>query len=159
TMHCTGKFRSSRFSPDCEVIELPYQGNAFSMFVLLPIEWDGLENLEAKLTLHNIESWISSLREPNEPTHLFLPNVQFQTGFQLSKALEAMGITDAFGTNADFSGIDGTTNLYLRDVLHQAFVEVDEEGTRAGAATVSHAGTLGMAPQFSVDHPFLFLIR
>lgn len=157
-MHCTGKFRSRRFSPDCEAIELPYQGHAFSMIVLLPIEWDGLENLETKLTYHNIESWISALREPNEPTHLFFPKFQFQAGFELNKTLEAMGITNAFSTNADFSGIDGTTNLYLRDVLHHAFVEVDEEGTRAGAATAAHAGTRGMAPQFSVDHPFLFLI-
>jgi serine protease inhibitor len=157
-MHCTGKFRSGRFSPDCEAIELPYQGNAFSMIVLLPIDWDGLKNLEAKLTNHNIESWIGALREPDKAADVFLPKFQFQTGFELNNTLAAMGTTDAFGTNADFSGIDGTTNLFIRDVLHRAFVEVDEEGTRAGAATASDLRARGLPPQFLVDHPFLFLI-
>jgi serpin B len=158
-MHCTGKFRSGRFYPDCEVVELPYKGDAFSMIIFLPTDWEGLEGLEGMLTNQKISFWLNSLREPSEAMHMRLPKFKFEAGFELNKSLAAMGVTDAFNTNADFSGIDGTTNLFLRDLLHKAFVEVDEEGTRAGAATASHAGTSGMAPQFCADHPFLFLIR
>ena len=158
-MHCTGKFRSGRASPDCEVLELPYSGNAFSMFVLLPLGWEGLDKLESKFNAQNVSAWLSSVQPSAEAAHVYLPKFKFQTEFSLNQTLAAMGMADAFNVNADFSGMDGTTNLYLSSVLHQAFVEVDEAGTTAGAATRSHVGTKGMSPMFRADHPFLFLIR
>jgi serine protease inhibitor len=70
-----------------------------------------------------------------------------------------MGMSDAFGGNADFSGIDGANRLYISSVLHRAFVEVNEEGTTAAAVTATHVRTKSMTPSFLADHPFLFLIR
>ena len=65
----------------------------------------------------------------------------------------------AFNTNSDFSGMEGTTNLFLSDVIHKAFVEVNETGTEAAAATFQLAKSRGMSGRFIADHPFLFLIR
>jgi serpin B len=158
-MHCFGRFRSSRACPDCKLIELPYEGNAFSMIVLLPIERESLERLESKLTVQNLALWLASVQEPGEAAHVFLPRFKFQSEFSLKRPLVDLGMIDAFGMGADFSGMDGTTDRYISAVLHQAFVEVDEEGTKAGAATISHVGTKGMSPVFRADHPFLFLIR
>jgi serpin B len=69
-----------------------------------------------------------------------------------------MGMPTAFSTNADFSGIDGTKSLLISDVIHQAFVSVDEEGTEAAAATAIFI-TMSIHPVFRADHPFIFIIQ
>ena len=82
--------------------------------------------------------------------------------FELSKTLKSMGMTDAFGANADFSGMDGMRNLYISAVVHKAFVDVNEEGTEAAAATavvMKKECMPARSTAFRVDHPFIFLIR
>jgi serpin B len=93
---------------------------------------------------------------------LSMPRFEFESQIGLSQVLMAMGMPTAFGSGADFSGMDGGRNLFISDVLHKAFVSVDEEGTEAAAATaVIMSLTAIMDPpiEVSVDRPFIFLIR
>ena len=91
-----------------------------------------------------------------------LPKFKLSSQLDLKPTLEAMGMPTAFGNSADFSGIDGTRNLFFSAVVHQAVVEVNEQGTEAAAATAG-VMPLGAAPKpppiFRADHPFIFLIR
>jgi serpin B len=87
------------------------------------------------------------------------PKFQLRGDFDLRETLAAMGMPDAFDGDADFSGIDGTTDGYISFLRHAAFAEINEEGTTATAATVAHVRTKSMSPRFQADHPFLFLIR
>jgi len=144
-----------------QVLELPYVGENLSMIVLLPKEKDGLPGLEKQLTAANLRMWTSGLRK--QKVKVFLPRFKMTSEFSLSKTLAAMGMRDAFNPNkANFSGMDGRLNwMYIGAVLHKAFVEVNEEGTEAAAATAVVV-RIAMAleqPTFRADHPFIFLIR
>jgi len=143
-----------------QVLELPYVGDALSMVVLLPKEVDGLAELEHRLTVENLEKWTNQLRK--QEVSIFLPKFSMTSQFQLGKTLASMGMPDAFNMSADFSGMDGTKNLFISAVIHKAFVAVDEEGTEAAAATgvvISLKAAPRPAPVFRADHPFVFIIR
>lgn len=145
-----------------QILELPYLGNDLSMLVLLPRERNGLDQLESHLSLENFMRWKGALRE--QKVQVFLPKFKTTTLFNLSNTLAAMGMVDAFDrTKADFSGMDGKPNwLYIGAVLHKAYVDVNEEGTEAAAATVVSGVAMGVPkppPIFRADHPFLFLIQ
>jgi serine protease inhibitor len=141
-----------------QVLELPYAGGSVSMIVLLPRERHGLADLEAALTGDNLARWTGQLRE--RKVLVYLPRLKMSQGFRLENALTSMGMGDAFGT-ADFSGMDGSKGLFISAVLHKAYIDLDEEGTEAAAATaVVVARSLGpRPPTFRADHPFVFLIR
>lgn len=147
-----------------QALELPYVGEHLSMVVLLPEKCDGLPALEKSLTRENLDKWLSQLRK--QKVHVFVPKLKMTCEFSLGEGLQAMGMTDAFGGSADFSGMNGKKDLLISAVLHKAFVEVNEEGTEAAAATAvvmglkAARGTIPAAiPIFRADHPFLFLIR
>lgn len=146
---------------DLQVLELPYVGEDLSMLVLLPKKMDGLSSLEASVSVENIELWQQSLE--GHRVHVFLPKFEMTTAFKLSDVLRAMGMADAFTwPGANFSGMDGSDLLYISEVIHKAFVNVDEEGTEAAAATVvlmRMGGAGPVEPTFRADHPFLFLIQ
>jgi serpin B len=148
-----------RETGDLQVIELPYAGG-LSMIVLLPRARDGLEALEAALTVENLRLWTAGLSPCT--VELFLPRFMITCTVQLDAALEALGMIDAFSEQADFSAMDGTRRLYISAALHKAFVKVNEEGTEASAATALVLAE-GLPPPgppiFRADHPFLFLIR
>jgi len=156
-MHQKGTFGYGEFE-DIQVIELPYKGKELSMFILLPREPKGLADLEKALSAENLETWLSGLGEEELQVHL--PKFKITWGtFDFKEPLEALGMRDAFiDGQADFSGMDGTRKLFIDHVLHKAFVEVNEEGTEAAAATAVVI-TLGIPPAFKADHPFVFLIR
>ena len=143
---------------DLDVLELPYDGDRLSMVLLLPKKVDGLPAVEESLNKENLERWLGRLRQ--QPVRVGLPRFQLDSRFDLVKTLEAMGMIDAFsGTKADFSGMTGRRDLFIGMVIHQARVDVNEEGTEAAAATVVKMKR-GPAPAaFVADHPFLFLIR
>ena len=161
-MRQMGEFRYAE-TPGLQVLELPYQGGDLSMLVLLPDTVEGLGHLEAELTAKNLTSWTSGLR--SSKVIVFLPKFKVTSRFSLAKTLKALGMTDAFNGQADFTGMDGRKDLFISAVEHQAFVEVNEEGTEAAAATavlMALKGTPVSArpiPVFRADHPFLFLIR
>lgn len=93
---------------------------------------------------------------------MFLPKFTMTSEFQLNKAPVALGMTDAFDGRADLSGMDGRRDLFLSAAVHKAFVDVNEEGTEAAAATGAGITAVLSAPPsrvFRADHPFLYLIR
>ena len=141
-----------------QVLELPYEGEQLSMCILLPRNPNGLSKLENSLSPEKVDSWLS---DPLKVTaRIFLPKFKIAWGtVELNKPLMALGIRDAFiGGKADFSGMDGTMNLFIDLVLHKAFVEVNEEGTEAAAATAVIMKKRA-ARIFRADHPFMFMIR
>jgi serpin B len=145
-----------------QVLELPYVGDGLSMVVLLPRAKDGLPDLEKQLNPANLKRWSSNLHK--QKVNVVFPKFKMTWKFSLEKTLAAMGMPDAFDMNkADFSGMDGRDWLYIGAVIHKAFVEVNEEGTEAAAATAV-VMRIKMAaptpvPTFRADHPFIFFIR
>jgi serpin B len=146
-----------------QVLALPYVGWELSMVVLLPSSKRGLKQLERSLTATKLSKWTDDL-EPRE-VRVFLPRFLLRYGCELSAALKALGMTDAFdGDVADFSGMDGRERwLFLSAAIHQAFIDVKEEGTEAAAATGMVFLAAGLPDElpatFIADHPFLFFIR
>ncbi len=157
-MHRTGNCRYSALD-DLQILELPYGDGSLSMIVLLPKRVDGLEELEAQLNVENLQRWMQSLKS-NDRLEISLPRFKATTEFDLSRTLKAMGIKTAFAPiGADFSGMTGDTTLFISGVVHKAFVDVNEEGTEAAAATAVVISTVSMPPMFIADHPFVFMIR
>ena len=144
------------------VAELPYTGNDLAMDIVLPNGDGGLAALAAQLDGGAVLAALASLRVAN--LQMALPKFQISQTIDLIPVLEGLGIEDAFSSAADFSGIDGSRDLSVSSVIHQAVVEVDETGSTAAAATEVGVGTnaVGVGPTsilFTVDRPFLFFIR
>jgi serpin B len=146
-------------SQGLQVIELPYDGHELSMVILLPAEGT-LASAEKALEANRIDSLLSDLH--HQEVVLTMPKFKVESDFGLAETLQAMGITDAFSSNADLSGIDGSKELFIQDVVHKAFVDVDEAGTEAAAATAVMIALKAMPQQpvtMTIDHPFVFFIR
>jgi len=146
-----------------QVLELPYQGDELAMLVLLPRTPDGLPDLEKSLSAKQIAALRAKLRR--QQVDVYLPKFKLETTFALSGTLQALGIKAAFSAAAaDFSAIDGRRDLYVSAVLHKAFVDVNEKGTEAAAATGVVMGVMAVRapakpiPVFRADHPFTFAI-
>ncbi|MHC4506602.1 MAG: serpin family protein, partial [Planctomycetota bacterium] len=163
-MYRRGGFWYGQFD-GLQVLELPYRGGDISMVVLLPAEHDGLPELEETLTPARLRAWLGRLRW--REVDVYLPKFEMTSGFELARTLAEMGMPDAFVyRKADLSGMDGTRELFVSHVLHKAFVDVNEEGTEAAAATAAvmklasrPSGRERIPPVFRADRPFLFLIR
>jgi serpin B len=147
----------------CNFIELPYQGGELSMVILLPKERDGLPALEGSLDSVSLTVRLATLDFSSERRiHVTLPRFKMTYAVELTEALRNSGISAAFDpSEADFSAINGKRNLHVSTVLHKAFIDVNEVGTEAAAATFGGMVALGIpiSDEFRVDHPFLFLIR
>jgi serpin B len=142
------------------LLELPYYGGDLSMVIILPQALDGLAEVEEALTNDKLNSWLARLDEarPNK-TWVHLPRFTTRQSVNLRPVLNSLGVVSALKYGADFSGMDGTTNLFLGCALQRTFVEVSERGTEAAAVEVLEVRTMGMHSLFNADHPFLFLIR
>lgn len=144
-----------------QVVELPYSGADVSFIAILPAEGE-FEAWEAALSAEQMETILGNLAF--EEVVVTLPKFTYDSAFGLSETLKQMGMPAAFD-DADFSGMDGTTNLAITDVIHKAFVAVDEEGTEAAAATAVVVGETAALPSeeepkvMTLDRPFIFMIR
>uniref|UniRef100_A0A674NZ37 Serpin B6 n=1 Tax=Takifugu rubripes TaxID=31033 RepID=A0A674NZ37_TAKRU len=177
-MHQSSKFPFT-FIPEatCQVLELPYVGKELSMLIFLPNQMEdsttGLEKvghssvlldikLEKLLTYDNFMEWTRPEMMKEVEVQVGLPRFKMEEKCNMKNILVSMGMVDAFNEAAsDFSGMSPANDLVLSEVIHKAFVEVNEEGTEAAAATGA-VFTLHCAvfPQnFYADHPFLFFIR
>jgi serpin B len=150
------------------MVELPYQGGDLAMVVLLPEAKDGLQALESKAEgklddSSGLAAWLAALDRVREfDVVVQLPKFKLNSQFNLNNHLSALGMPAAFTPRADFSGMNGARDLFLSAVVHQAVVEVNEQGTEAAAATAVGVALSAMPPPpkvFRADHPFLFLIR
>jgi len=160
-MNHTGDFRYMQ-TDNLQGLELPYVDNDLSMFIFLPRQADGIASLEQMLTPESLSRWLNKFAK--RKVAVSIPKFKVTTQFSLASALRSMGMTDAFTPDsADFSGINGRRDLFISAVIHKAYVEVNEEGTEAAAATGVVIGVTSVAPArpvvFRADHPFLFLVR
>jgi serpin B len=166
TMRLTGD--EARFpyaeAEGLQVLELPYEGEQLSMLLLLP-RGDSVAPAEAAITSGRIGELRSQLNE--QRVDVYLPKFTFKKEYKkedgLNAPLTALGMPSAFkpGT-ADFSGMDGSRDLFIGWVIHEAFIDVNEEGTEAAAATGVGMRATSMPmniPEFRADHPFVFVIQ
>ena len=143
-----------------QAVELPYVGDKVAMTIIVP-DAGGFEEFEGALDTDRIEAILAGMER--EKVALRMPKFSFESSFSMAATLAAMGMPDAFSVaDADFSGMDGTRNLYIQGVFHKAFVAVDEAGTEAAAATAVVVGLKAAMPsgiELTIDRPFIFLIR
>jgi serpin B len=160
TMEQTDRYRVS-VSPDVEMLEMPYLGEDLAMTFVLPPRGTALSDLESRLDGPALCAWLSRLGE--ERVRVTLPRFTIDAGTASLRApLQAMGIRAPFHpASADFGGFFDEP-VIVDDVLHRARIGVNEEGTEAAAATAVFA-FLSLdesdPPAFSIDRPFLFLLR
>ncbi len=162
-MHLQGRF--SYFNGGTfQALELPYKSGDLSMIVLLPNDPAGLPALEQSLTAASARQWLSQL-QPAAKVILTLPSFKMTEKFELNNALAALGMRQAFERGAaDFSALTGKRDFWISAAIHKAYIDVNEEGTEAAAATGIVMRSMAMTrPEppivFRADHPFLFLIR
>jgi serpin B len=142
-----------------QAVELLYDGDELSMVILLPTSGN-FEAFEEGLQAQKVSDIIGGLQLAE--VALTMPQFEFESEFSLKDTLAGMGMPVAFSGAADFSGMTGTPDLCISEVLHKAFVSVDEAGTEAAAATAVIVGETAMPGQpveVTVDRPFIFLIR
>lgn len=163
-MEATDSFQYADFG-DAQVLKLPYRQGVFSMMLILPRDKDGLGKVEESLRADRIARCQTELG--HRKVNVFLPKFKTEQTFELVSALADLGMRSAFHPgSADFSGITGRRDLYINTAVHKAFVEVDEAGTEAAAATAIGM-RMSLAPMdrpediviFRADHPFIYMIQ
>ena len=155
-----------------QALELPYKAGQMAMVAVLPRKKDGLADLEKALTPANLAKWTESFRQQagaavghrGGQVDVYLPKFKVETSYKLNEPLKNLGMVEAFG-NGDFSRMSKSGRLSISQVIHKAFVDVNEEGTEAAAATaVMVADATAVRPNpppipvFRADHPFAFLL-
>jgi serpin B len=145
-----------------QLMQMPYKGDELSMLIILPGTIDDLDSIEKRLNLQTLQSDMEHLFK--KEVEVYLPRFKMTCGtLELNSLLREMGMKDAFTLpSADFSGMDGKKDLFISNVMHKAFVEVNEEGTEAAAATGVGMKLLSLPappPVFRADRPFIFMIR
>ncbi|XP_041646592.1 antithrombin-III [Cheilinus undulatus] len=163
-MYQETKFRYKHFLDDhVQVLEMPYRGDDITMVIILPSVGTQLSEVEVGLDLKKITGWMDQMRETTVSVHV--PRFRVEDSFSLKERLEAMGLTDLFSSErASLPGIleeDGE-GLHISDAFHKAFLEVNEEGSEAAAATavVAVGRSLNLNREiFQANRPFLLLIR
>ncbi|XP_032648295.1 leukocyte elastase inhibitor-like [Chelonoidis abingdonii] len=161
-MYQKGKYKIAAVEEhDCQVLELPYKGGDLSMYILLPKDYTDLTQLEKELTYEKLTTWISPYYMKEDEVEVSLPQFKIETEAQLNQHLKALGITDVFSHESDLSGIAEAADLSVSEAVHKAYIEVNEEGTEAAAATGIGIGVTSVIRriEFVADHPFLFFIR
>ncbi|XP_031163623.2 leukocyte elastase inhibitor-like [Sander lucioperca] len=152
---------------NCKILEMPYKGKELSMLIFLPNEIEdsttGLEKLEKQLTYEDFMEWTRPDMMDYVEVQVGLPRFKMEETYDMKEVLVSMGMVDAF-ERPNFSGMSPANDLVLSKVVHKAFVEVNEEGTEAAAATaavmmVGCCRPIRPPAMFIADHPFLFFIR
>jgi serpin B len=158
TMQRQGRIRYAE-TADLRAVELPYKGGQLAMLILA-VKEERAAAFEAALSAAALDAVTAALAE--REVLLRLPKFKLTGRFKLRPTLEGLGMRVAFSSQADFSGINGTGGLAISDVIHQAFVALDEKGTEAAAATAVIVGPPSIPVvevELNLDRPFLFLIR
>lgn len=143
-----------------DLLEMPYGGGKYSMLIFLPGNGKSTSDVISLLTPGNVNDWISKMTEQKK--EVFLPKFEFKFDNSLVDELSALGMTDAFNdAKANLTGISDAAKLVISEVIHKAYIKVDERGTEAAAVTGITVGVTSMPldNSFRVDHPFVFAIR
>lgn len=151
-----------------QVLKLDYEGGVvfgipknYEMLIYLPKEREGLENMEKDLTIKDIKSHLEQLE--SREVKVYIPKLKIETTYELAEYMKQLGMQNSFTAEADFTGIAKISPI-ISEIIHKAFVDINEEGTEAAAATMITMAPKGMPvhreiPIFKADHPFLFLIQ
>jgi serpin B len=144
---------------EVEAVDLPYGDGSFSMTIFLPDREKNIDSLMAKLDQESYSRWIDGLSFPDDSFDVYIPKFTLEYGAKLNDALGALGMEIAFIPGAaDFSRMYQKDPVWIDEVRHKTFVEVNEEGTEAAAATTVSTA-LGTPPGFWANRPFVFVIR
>jgi len=157
-MHQTESFGYTK-GETYQAVELPYDGNELSMVIVLP-KAGQFEDFEGSMDYPTVSGIISELQ--NRQVSLAMPKFELESEFSLKSVLANMGMPIAFSGDADFSGMTGNRDLFIGEIIHKAFVSVDEAGTEAAAATAVIMKLTAMPEEpieVTIDRPFIFLIR
>uniref|UniRef100_A0A8D2EGS2 Serpin B6 n=1 Tax=Theropithecus gelada TaxID=9565 RepID=A0A8D2EGS2_THEGE len=155
-------FKISKVKIFTEILVLPYVGKELHMIIMLPDENTDLETVEKELSYERFIEWTKPDKMHEREMEVFLPRFKLEETYNMEDVLRSMGMVDAFEQDrADFTGMSSKKDLYLSKVTHKSFVEVNEEGTEAAAATACRIVRQGLRiiPTFRADHPFLFFIQ
>ncbi|MBK7771028.1 MAG: hypothetical protein IPI48_11085 [bacterium] len=161
-MHVTGRFGYAE-DGDVQILALPYKGGALEMVLILPAEGTSLSSVEAGLDAGKFAGWLAAPAPAR--VAVGLPRLHLETAFDLAGTLAALGMPTAFTAAADFSGLTtGGEPLNIDKVVHKAYLDVDEKGTEAAAATavtmeVTSARPVEQLKVFTADRPFILAIR
>jgi serpin B len=158
TMHLDEKKFNYIKNDEAQIIELPYANSSLSMIVILPCNRT-LTELESEITMEKIETWVNSMHK--QLMEIYLPKYSYESKSTMNQILSDMGMPTAFDPYAaNLTGINPDGDLFVSKVVHQAFIEVNEEGAEAAAATgvVIELQCAIICEQFKADHPFMYLI-
>ncbi len=146
-----------------QAVSMPFKNNKFSLMVFLPQKKSSISNIEENLNYENFCLWSNSFS--TKKVSLSIPKFKLSFNTELSYVLKNMGMKTPFSMNADFSLIDGTKNLFLSKVIHEAYFDIDENGVEAAAATaviISYKSCYSkpddLPIRFNADHPFIYMI-
>ncbi len=161
SMHQTASLRYAETQTE-QLLELPYRGNQFALLVLLPKERNGIGRLEKRLTPQYLDTMLRGLSQ--QQVQVVLPKFKIEQSFSLIQPLVKLGVRKAFDPGqADFSGMyAGDDRIHISDVLHKAYLDINEQGTEAAAATavvMTYSAQVVEPKVFRADHPFVFMIR
>ncbi|NXI25833.1 OVALX protein, partial [Sterrhoptilus dennistouni] len=161
-MHQNSTFKVGRVAEDkIKVLELPYTREELSLFVLLPDDISGLAQLENKISYEKLMEWTSPKVMEKKRVKVYLPRMRIEEKYNLTSVLTSLGMTDLFSPSANLSGISSAESLRISEAIHEAYMEVTEEGTEAGGSEVvtgdiQHSSE---TEEFRADRPFLFLVK
>jgi serpin B len=145
---------------DMQILELPYAGDDISMLIMLPKDND-VQTLIKNIDDTKLSVWKDSMYETN--LDIYLPKFKVETEYLLNEYLNNLGMEIPFTSSADFSGMNGVRELFISKVVHKAYIDVNEEGTEAAAATavIMERFSIGEPEEiiFDCDHPFVYLIQ
>ena len=159
-MYHSGEFRYiNDMKANCDIVQLQYEGSEFSMIAIVPHEIDGLARVTSSMDLSQFGKWKTELEASvKETVDVFLPKFKVSHRVDLKKSLGSLGISDMFCDRANLTGLSKAGNLYVSSAVHEAVIEVNEEGTEAAGATGIGIGFMSLPPQVRADRPFLFMI-
>ncbi|XP_039344071.1 neuroserpin [Mauremys reevesii] len=165
-MYQQGEFYYGEFSDGSneaggiyQVLEIPYEGDEISMMIVLSRQEVPLVTLEPLVKAQLIEEWANSVKK--QKVEVYLPRFTAEQEVDLKDVLKGLGITEIFSRNADLTAMSDNEELYLAKAIHKSFLEVNEEGAEAAAASgmIAISRMAVLYPQVIVDHPFFFLVR
>jgi serpin B len=156
-----GRFRIKE-TENTKVLEIPYADKNLSMFIILPDRKDGIKKLQNVLTTVMLSEMLAEAEEVD--AEIYIPKFKISYGtVDLTENFKKLGMNDAFDKRADFSGMTGNKELFISGILHKAFIELNEEGAEAAAATAVVMGFKSAKTEkpfaFKADHPFIFVLR
>lgn len=144
---------------ELQMVQLAYLDTIASMYVILPLEEVDMQNFIRNLNNKTLNSYIEGIK--SVPVQLSMPKFTMETEYELKDVFERMGMIRAFSLRADFSGMTGNRDLMIDQVIHKAFIEVDEKGTEAAAATavIMREKSAMRYIDMNINRPFIFIIK